>query len=100
MLVVDDVTDTGKTLAVARDILRFYGAREVRTATLYVKPWSKIKPDYYVGTTDKWILFPWEVGEVIRSQVQGSSPESVIRSLRLSEYFGEDFVNKLTKLLR
>lgn len=38
VLVVDDVADTGKTLATARDLTRFYGAREVRVATLYVKP--------------------------------------------------------------
>lgn len=38
VLVVDDVADTGKTLTTARDLLRLYGAREVRTATLYVKP--------------------------------------------------------------
>ncbi len=38
VLVVDDVADTGKTLTTARDLTRFYGAREVRVATLYVKP--------------------------------------------------------------
>ncbi|ADN50010.1 phosphoribosyltransferase [Vulcanisaeta distributa] len=99
VLVVDDVADTGKTLATARDLTRFYGAREVRVATLYVKPWSRVKPDYYVGVTDKWVLFPWEVGEVVRNQAQGSDPESVIRNLRLSEYFGNDFVTKLARLL-
>ncbi len=99
-LIVDDVADTGKTLAAARDLLRFYGAREVRTATLYVKPWSKTRPDYYIGVTDRWILFPWEVGEVIRNQARNSDPDSVIRDLRLGEYFGEDFISKLTRLIR
>ena len=98
-LVVDDVADTGRTLAMARDILRFYGAREVRTATLYVKPWSSIKPDYYLDVVDRWILFPWEVGEVVRDQLRNSNVDSVIRNLNLVEYFGEDFVRKLTKLL-
>ncbi|GAB6947806.1 phosphoribosyltransferase [Vulcanisaeta sp. JCM 16161] len=100
VLVVDDVADTGKTLATAKDLLKFYGAREVRVATLYVKPWSRVKPDFYVGVTDRWVLFPWEVGEVIRNQAQGLDSESVIRRLRLSDYFGEDFVAKLMRLLR
>ena len=99
-LVVDDVTDTGKTLTTARDLLRLYGAREVKTATLYIKPWSRVKPDYYVGVTDRWILFPWEVGEIVRNQARSSSLESVIKDLRLSEYFGEDFISKLIKLIR
>ncbi|WP_243669568.1 hypothetical protein [Vulcanisaeta sp. JCM 16161] len=45
-------------------------------------------------------MFPWEVGEVIRNQAQGLDSESVIRRLRLSDYFGEDFVAKLMRLLR
>ncbi len=100
VLIVDDVVDTGKTLITARDIIRYYGAREVRTASLYVKPWSSVKPDYYVGTTDRWILFPWEVGEIVRNQLRNADLDSVIRDLRLREFFGEDFVNKLTRLLR
>ncbi|MGC9153677.1 MAG: phosphoribosyltransferase [Vulcanisaeta sp.] len=100
VLIVDDVVDTGKTLITARDIIRYYGAKEVRTASLYVKPWSSVKPDYYVDTTDKWILFPWEVGEIVRNQLRNADLDSVIKDLRLREFFGEDFVNKLTRLLR
>jgi len=98
VLLVDDVADSGRTLATARDLLRFYGVRSVRTATLFVKPWSGTRPDYYVGTTDRWILFPWEVGEIVRNKLDKADINVVIRELGLVNYFGEDFVNKFMKL--
>ncbi len=64
-LVVDDVADTGKSLRIARLHVLKQGAREVKTSTLYYKPWSVIKPDYYVEETSAWIIFPWEVKETI-----------------------------------
>jgi hypoxanthine phosphoribosyltransferase len=32
----------------------------IKTAVLFYKPKSKIKPDYYVEETTDWIVFPWE----------------------------------------
>lgn len=52
-LIVDDVIDTGKTL-------EDYIKNGYQTATLYYKPHSKYKPDFYALTTDKWIVFCWE----------------------------------------
>lgn len=65
VLLVDDVADSGRTLALAVDLLRAQGA-EVRSATIYGKPSSVIRPDYVHLDTDKWIDFPWSVrGSVI-----------------------------------
>ncbi|MCG2870519.1 MAG: phosphoribosyltransferase [Vulcanisaeta sp.] len=98
VLLVDDVADSGRTLTMARDMLRFYGVKNVRMATLFIKPWSRIRPDYYVGITDRWVLFPWEVGEVVRIQLSKSDINTVIRELGLIEHFGEGFVSKFVKL--
>jgi len=65
ILVVDDVADTGKSLKLVKERLESMGAREVRVATIYYKPWSIFKPDFYVKTTDAWIIFPHEVRESI-----------------------------------
>jgi hypoxanthine phosphoribosyltransferase len=65
VLVVDDVADTGKSLAVLKDDLREKDSGEVRIATVYYKPWSIVKPDYYVRDTDKWIIFPHERRETV-----------------------------------
>jgi len=60
ILVVDDVADTGESLKVALDHVRDKGAGTVRTVTVYYKPHSSFKPDYFAGTTSNWIIFPWE----------------------------------------
>ncbi len=66
VLIVDDVVDSGRTLEVVSEQVRLRGASEVRTAALYYKPRSIIRPDYLVVETSKWILFPWELGEFVR----------------------------------
>lgn len=66
VLVVDDVSDSGRSLAVAKEHLKRKGAKEVKFATLHFKPGSVFKPDYYIAQTDKWIIYPWEVYETKR----------------------------------
>ncbi len=58
LLVVDDVADSGRTLQLVLNILSEQGA-EVRSAVLYEKPRSVVKPDYAWRRTDEWIVFPW-----------------------------------------
>ena len=60
VLVVDDVADTGTSLEFVVRRLKGKGAREIRTATIAYKPRSRVKPDYFVYETDKWVVFPWE----------------------------------------
>lgn len=64
ILIVDDVADSGKSLVFAKEHLK--DAKEVKSATLHYKPNSEYKPDYFVGTTTAWIVYPWEVHEVER----------------------------------
>ena len=68
VLLVDDVADTGKTLRkVAGSIRKRYGAR-VLTCTVFYKPRSIIKPDFYAKEigNDKWIIFEYEENEFRR----------------------------------
>lgn len=58
ILVVDDVADSGRTLALVLKLLRGFGA-DVRSAVLYAKPTTVISPDFVWKATDKWIVFPW-----------------------------------------
>lgn len=72
VLVVDDLSDTGETFAVAVDYLKSLGAAEVRTAALHHKQQSKFEPDYYARRIKqwRWIAYPWarieDLGELIR----------------------------------
>ena len=58
VLIVDDVADTGRTLALVKD---FCAGRvgEVRAAVLYEKPRSEVRCEYVWRRTDLWIDFPW-----------------------------------------
>ena len=58
VLLVDDVADSGRTLALAVRLLKERGA-DVRSATIYTKPGSLQMPDYSWRETDLWIDFPW-----------------------------------------
>jgi len=66
VLVVDDVADTGKSLALVRKHLKEQGATQVKIATIYYKPWSILIPDWFEKKTSRWIIFPWERKETVR----------------------------------
>ena len=77
-LIVDDVADTGKSLQLVREHVLQQGVAEVRIATMYKKPWSIIKPDYYETETSCWVVFPWETKETIRKIVEKQGNKSAI----------------------
>ncbi len=58
VLVVDDVSDSGRTLRLVVDIIRNAGA-DVRSACLYSKPGTVLEPDHVWRRVDGWITFPW-----------------------------------------
>jgi hypothetical protein len=70
VLVVDEVADTGKSLKLVKEHIIEQGATEVKIATVYYKPWSIVKPDYYEKETSRWIVFPWETRETVRKIVR------------------------------
>ena len=59
VLVVDDLTDTGKTARAAREILP-----DAHYAAVYAKPEGKPLVDSFVTevSQDTWIYFPWDLG--------------------------------------
>ncbi|MEM3715938.1 MAG: phosphoribosyltransferase [Candidatus Bathyarchaeia archaeon] len=79
VLVVDDVADTGRSLKVACSHIMERGAKTVKTATIYYKPWSIFTPDYYVRVTKRWIVFPWERRETVKNLIEkcGRSDASI-----------------------
>lgn len=70
ILLVDDTVDTGKSAKLVKAYLYREGAKDVKTLTLYYKPWSIVKPDYYSRETSKWIVFPWEIKETLRKLLE------------------------------
>jgi hypothetical protein len=70
VLIVDEIADTGKSLKLVKEHIIEQGAAEVKIATVYYKPWSIVKPDYYEKETSCWVVFPWEIKETVRKIVK------------------------------
>lgn len=65
VLLFDDVADTGESLKFVKKHLEKLGVKEVITATLFYKPHSTVKPDFYGTETTAWIIFPYDAVEAI-----------------------------------
>ena len=64
VLVVDDLTDTGKSMQLAIKHLKTLNPKEIRTATIFHINGSEHKPDFYAKEIEwKWIIFPWNLTE-------------------------------------
>lgn len=65
VLIVDDVSDTGDSFAVALDHVQSVGAALIRTAVLHHKTVSCYRPDYFAEEVKRWrwIIYPWAVIE-------------------------------------
>lgn len=73
VLVVDDVADSGRTLAMVMEAVAGFGTAtrptEARSAVVYVKPSSVIAPDFAWRATSRWITFPWSALPPVSSLV-------------------------------
>jgi len=73
VLLIDDVADQGISLKVSKEECIRKGAKEVKTATLHLKPSSQFVPDFYAMVTDAWIIYPWELYETIREIIEANA---------------------------
>lgn len=58
LLIVDDVTDSGRSLGLVTRLLRGFGA-DVRSAVLFSKPNTIFAADYLWKAVEDWVVFPW-----------------------------------------
>jgi hypoxanthine phosphoribosyltransferase len=67
ILLVDDVSDTGKTFLRGISYLEELGTKrkDITTCCVHLKPHSEYKPDFFVDTSSAWIIYPYEVRETI-----------------------------------
>ena len=70
MLVVDDLTDTGKTASIVRNMLP-----NAHFATIYAKPAGRPVVDTFVTevSQDTWIYFPWDMGLAYQAPIREGS---------------------------
>lgn len=104
ILIVDDVSDTGKTFIKILDY--FNKAKKVRgcpiekiyTLSVYTKPWTKFTPDFYKEEIDAWIIFPYELKETVCafSKMFPTREETTENLLKVG--YGKEEIEKLLSL--
>ncbi|MHA1638479.1 MAG: phosphoribosyltransferase [Candidatus Thorarchaeota archaeon] len=70
VLLIDEIADTGDSLLYAIEHVKNLGAETIKSAVLYLKPTSKITPDFYISMTNSWVIFCWEFRESIITLVK------------------------------
>lgn len=58
--VVDEIADTGRTLALVAQASRQMGAASVVTAALVAHSWAEPQPDVVALVSDELVVFPWD----------------------------------------
>ncbi|NLJ05517.1 MAG: hypothetical protein GX435_07450 [Exilispira sp.] len=64
VIVLDEISDTGKTLAFVKKYIKGKSPKNIIFATIFIKPWTTFVPDIYIKKTNKWIVFPYELKEM------------------------------------
>lgn len=67
ILIVDEVSDSGETFVRA---LQFFEDKKIKksfTLAPYIKQHTKYTPDFYVHSTNNWIIFPYELRETFEA---------------------------------
>jgi hypoxanthine phosphoribosyltransferase len=82
LLIVDDVFDTGHTIAAVihdlRQKARLNAPSDIRVATPYYKPGrnqTKRTPDYFLHNTERWIKFPHSLEGLSAEEIAANRPE-------------------------
>ncbi len=75
ILLVDDVSDTGRTFKRAATYLKSFKPKEITTVAIFYKPKSVFRPDFFTQQTSKWIIFPYEATETILSITESMDKE-------------------------
>jgi len=64
VLVVDDITDTGKSMIASKAYLKSLNPKDIKTATALHISSSEFEPDYFGEKIEwKWVIFPWNYME-------------------------------------
>ncbi|MCB1697215.1 MAG: hypoxanthine phosphoribosyltransferase [Pseudomonadales bacterium] len=94
LLLVDDVHDTGLSLQqIVADLGRACADQtpRIRIATPYFKPGSNRtgrNPDYFLHSTDNWLVFPHELAGLTLDEIRDNKPEMAALLPRLAQTLG------------
>lgn len=84
--VIDEIADTGETLAIVAARALERGARQVWTLSLVTHSWADPSPNFTALTTDALLIFPWDK-QVLTSDGWRMHPE-LEAAIRAQDKFG------------
>jgi uncharacterized protein len=98
LLVIDDVTDTGKTLSAAINYLDQLRPAHIRTGVLHHKISSGFTPDYYAELVSdwRWIIYPWALHEDLTGFLELELSKKPVSLLNLREVLQERYTMQLS----
>lgn len=83
ILIVDEVSDSGKTFHRALNYFKNKPLKKIFTASPYIKPKTSFIPDFYLKVIDAWIVFPYDLRETYTAFLkQEKNKEKAIKKLK------------------
>ena len=86
LLIVDDVFDTGHTIAAVLEEIRLQARGNTPTDMRVAVPWFKpqrnqtpLVPEYFVHETDAWLVFPHELDALTPAEMREQRPQLLRR---------------------
>lgn len=88
LLIVDDIFDSGRSIAALMQAIRDHTGAEVPTQIRVACPWFKplrnltaLKPDFYLYETDDWIVFPHELCGLTDVEIHQGKGANLVKHL-------------------
>ncbi|MEH6579233.1 MAG: phosphoribosyltransferase family protein [Amphritea sp.] len=92
LLIVDDVFSSGNSINAAIEQLSQRAKRNMPTDVKIAVPWFKPdnnrtgrKPDYFVNTSDQWLVLPYEMVGLSEAEIYANKPglQAIMESVKL-----------------
>lgn len=107
LLVVDDITDTGKSLITSIEYLKKFNPEHIKVATMQRLSQSKYKPDYFTEDVEAWtwFIYPWnwieDTSTLITRLMSSEKKKWILKEIRkkLTEFFGINWNNKMLRYI-
>lgn len=101
ILLIDDVSDTGKTFVRGIEHLKEMGAESILTGSVFIKPWTEFMPDYHAKCVNDWIVFPFDMRDTVEDvsgfmKKDGSKTEE-IRAKLIELHIPEKYITQYLK---
>ncbi|GAB4219509.1 MAG: phosphoribosyltransferase [Candidatus Microgenomates bacterium] len=87
ILIVDEVSDTGKTFQRALKYFQDHQPKKILTASPYIKPKTSFIPDFYIKNINAWIVFPYDLKETYQAFLKQEKNEKKAKNKLLKVGF-------------